>query len=729
MHPFRLRFGLIAWAFVWLLMALVPSWRLNAERQWANPDANTISNTDAYGLTHDLEREAARRFPDDVGAQLAPLHGVYLQDFYPPYPASGQALPAKIDSPASLDVATRAIRQRAVPYFARYDELERRFPDSNAVRAQRLRDTTRGALVVDTFPWAKGEVVPPGADASPVWLAKPELEASLRAAIEGARREPDNGFFPWMQATLLFALDKPDDAIQALGAAGKCARWSDGTNQTVIRRVALLHRLRAANWQDDYFEAWSILLPHLAQMRQAARTATAQMRLARRRGDEARALQIAGILQRAGGNMARCHDTLIGGLVGEAICGVARQATVEDLPDAPKRASLSVPMNAAQQRQSEEELRRAHLRVFVAYTRAHKRPDLAREALEIERTLDAPRLSRQFFDPQTGAGFDAIFQNSIRLQFAFSLGVWLLWLSLAASLAWLGCWLFTMRRQSDSQTRAKTIAWSFFCLGATGVLLGVLIRNSQAFDSGLFKFAYNNEDPNRASSAWLGASLPYFLAALWLAPLALSITREYLPKWEPRWKLEAGTPNLRQLTSRLLWFVCSLGAPLSLGQSPRQFDREALYLWIFWLLCLLIGNILFVAWAPRERRLGRFFGLGSFWTGAFNFLFLVPDGSRQFEAHCTWGATVLLALAALFFRQRAHKSEGNPKRDWFFDFLGRVRIAASVLAIGATLGYLGVALWTMPVEARAKAQLHRQLQIGDPAFLRSQLPTKNPAPS
>jgi len=736
MRPFRLRFGLIAWTFVWLLVALVPSWRLGAERQLANPTGSTFYDTNSYGLTSDLEREAARRFPDDVGAQLAPLHQVQFGDLYPLPPANGEALPAKTYSPPDLDKAVKELRRRAVPYFRHYDELERRFPNSNAVRAQRLRDTTTGALIVSTFPWAKGETVPTGMQVSPVWLAKPELEASLRTAVEGARREPDNGFFPWMQATLLFALDKPDDAIKALDAAGKCARWSDGTNQTVLQRIALLRRLRAANWQDDDWEMWSALLPHLAQMRQTARAASAQMRLARRRGDEARALEIAGILQRAGGNMARCQDTLIGGLVGEAICDIARQAAIEDLPDAPK---LTIPHgipSEAQIRHAQKELRRARFQAFIAHTRAHNRPDLASEAFEIEKTLDATRLSSQFYGSQVDSAPDPILRATIQLEIASLLGAWLFWFSLAASFTWFGCWLLTLRQAGNNQARAKTIGWSFFCLGATGAILGatgailsVALRSNPSFGSDRFGFAFSGSNPEGAPSGSPVVGLLCFLVALWIAPIALSMAWERRRKWKPRWKLEAGKPNLRPLISRGLWIIGLAGAPLSWNQSAAPFDRAFLYFWILWLLCLLIGNVLFVAWAQRERRLGRFFGLGSFWMGVFSLRFPAPDGSQQFGAYCTWALAILLALAALFFRQRAHKAEGNTKQDWLFDFLGRVRIAASVLAMGATFGYLGVALWTMPIEARAEAQLDRQLQIGEPAFLREQLPMKNPAPS
>lgn len=729
MHPSRLRFGLIAWAFVWLLVALVPSWRLNAERQWANPNANTSFSAENYGLTRDLEREAARHFPNDVGAQLAPLRGVRFQDLYSLPPVPGEVLPPQIYLPPSLDEAAKELRRRAVPYFRRYDELERRFPNSNAVRAQRLRDTTRGVLVVNIFPWAKGDDVSPRLRATPVWLAKPELEASLRTAVEGARREPDNGFFPWMQATLLFALDKPDDAIQALDTAGKCARWSDGTNQTVIRRLALLRRLRAANWQDDYWETWSALLPHLAQMRQAARAATAQMRLARRRGDEARALEIAGALQRAGGNMARCEDTLIGGLVGEAICSVARQAVIENVPGVPTEPTSFAGANAAQQRQSQKEFRRVRLQAFVAYMRAHNRPDLAREALEIEKTLHEVQLSAQSIRSDMDNGSDPVLRTTISLQIAFFLGMLLLWLSFAASLTWLGCWMFTVRRKGNTQARAKTIGWSFFCLGATGALFGVLLRIEQVLAPDLFNFAPDINSPSSSIPGQPPVGLLFIPAILWVAPIILSMAWERKPKLKPRWKLEMGKPNLRQLTSRGLWIVCFAGASIFALSSPLQLAPALFYFWIVWLLCLLVGSVLFIAGASRERRLARIFGLASFWTGTLGLMLGAPREDNQLQLQCIWDLALLMALAALFFRQRARKVEENTKGDWLFDFLGRVRIAASVLAIGAAFGYLGVALWTMPVEARAEGQLHRQLQIGEPAFLREQLPTKNPAPS
>jgi MFS family permease len=718
----RIRFplGLIVWTSVWLLVALVPLWRLRAQRQWSNPTVSVDFYGNDYGLTGDLEREVARRFPGDVAAQLAPLHGVRSQDLYPEPPKSGEGIQVLPPKPVgqSLDAPAKTLQQRAVAYFAHYDELERRFPASNAVRAQRLRETTWGQLVVHEGPLPKGEVALPSADSSPVWLARPELQSALRSAREGARREPDNGFYPWMEAVLQFSLDRPDDAIKALDAAGKCGHWSDDTRNTFARRTALLRRVRAVGWEDSTQEAWQMLYPHLSSMRRAARAATGQMRLARRRGDEARALQIAGVLARAGANMSRNNDTLIGQMVGEAICSIAWAAAIEDQPNAPRFPVWQGQPTRQQERETLQIFRRQRLKVFAAYARAHGRSDLAREAEHIEPTLDSQTLEALYDSP----GFDSTLSRGRSLSNAFWLGAWLLRLALAASLVWIATFLLTRRREPQPRgERAKNVAWAFFCLGATAALLSALIASEAGLVDTMGSFPDLTPEPPRL--AVLKDNLPLFLGLLWLVPVVGSSLLEHAKAWKP--VIQRGATNWRRVISAALWSVF-LGGLLIGWQTqnvaePSVWSQDLVYFSVLWLLTPVVGSALFIAWAPQKSRMARILGVGAFWMAGLSALVSSTSPGETPFYWFAWGMALVMAFFLFFFGQRDRASTPGDAWSSAFDFAAQARMAASVLALGATLGYLGVSLWTIPVERGVGVLLNHQLRIGESAFLREQL--------
>ena len=717
----------MVWASVWLLVALIPLWRLRATRQLTNPSGSTTLETGAngIGLSPELEREAARRFPNDVAAQLAPLHGVQYQDLY----GVGQASPAPptLIGDANFAASQEVIRQRGVPYFHHYDELERRFPDSDAVRAQRLRDTTSGNLLRSQGPFPNGETLPPQYSHAQVWLARPELEASLRSAREGAQREPDNGFYPWMEALLLFSLDKPNEGIGALDLAGRCSRWSDDTNATVARRIALLHRFRAVDWQDEDAELWRLLFPHFAQVRALARATTGQMRMARRRGDEARALQIVGILQRAGANMARCKDTLIGELVGSAICQIAWRAAIEDDPgfDILSFSRLGIgstpPQTPEQARAFFQQRRQRVFQQFLVHTRQHGRSDLAQEAIAINATLDATHLSDTFF--QSGLGKDAISRSAGRLAGAYVLGMWLLWQTLAGSLAWLACWLVTLRRGNEARPlRAQTVAWSFFCLGASGALLGVWVSlNSTSFPGAFMAQFYGGDTPAPAPSAWIVNLIPFAMPLLWIAPVLIGTALRHVPKFKLRLRGTNGELDTKRITSLALGSVLiGTFAAFYLTDGPKS-DIE-LYLALVWCLCLILAHVLFFVWAPPGKRLARILGIGAGWTGlAALWLYLSIPENLALGLFAALLAFALLGLSLFLTRRKPRSPRDETALPWLLDLALRARVTAGVMALGATLGYLLVALWTIPVEARAGREVQRQLRVGEPAFLREQL--------
>lgn len=195
------KLGLIIWAIVVIGILSVPAWRVRAGRQWesvtqnlekrfapAESDEMVVANsalppaTASDEIPQDQfsdpwEREAARRFPDDPVAQIAPLH------------RPGGHQPMAPNNPRANEIVAR--------YFARYDALERRFPNSNAVRAQRLRDVTRGDIPLSIPLGPQPDAPDQKFDAPPLFSAqRAQWENALQTARAGARIEPDNAFFP-----------------------------------------------------------------------------------------------------------------------------------------------------------------------------------------------------------------------------------------------------------------------------------------------------------------------------------------------------------------------------------------------------------------------------------------------------------------------------------------------------------------------------------------------------
>lgn len=686
----RARWGLILWSLVWLGILLVPLWRLRVTSEWQG--ILSVFRRPQPVLRTNFEDEVARRYPNDAGAQLAPLHTDFYR-FTHPTSAPGQSI---VVAPSSTrqEVERQNLAQKVLPYFAKYDELERRFPDSNAVRAQRLRDTTSGWLIKNEGPPAKDQKSSPERG---VWLNRPELEASLRTAQEGARHEPNNGFYPWMQAMLCFSLDRPDEAIRALDRAGRCTKWSDDTFNTAARRIELRRRVEPVGWEASSIELWSLLLPHLAPMRSTARAATGQMRLARQRGDEARALEIAGILQRAGGVMVRSQDSLISSLVGTAVCVIAWKATTEDLP-APTKPT------------SNQEIRRQYLERFVVYALAHGRADLGEEAQHIFNGQDIHQLSALYNQPNS----ELLTKYGNIIFSTFWLNSWILHLALAGSLVWFVTWLLTRTKQKGDAARGVTLLYAFFCSGATAAILGFLTPWSMTAAT---NFIGEETPPIPPAIAMLQNFLPYVLIALWLLPLMGNTFLRSSSVARPELTLNRRKIEWQRLLSMGLW--CLPGALLLWVRAYSYSfmgSLEALSPLITAIaVALVVASACWMAWSSKEHLALRVLTYMACWMGLLSFILVAVGKEDPFYGRNLGVLALLLAIGACVVGSRMGQ------RSALQDFFYRTRLTAAVLALNATLGYAGVTLWSVPVERKAQMLLQHELRVGETAFLREQL--------
>lgn len=141
-----------------------------------------------------------------------------------------------------------------------------------------------------------------------------------RAVSEGRRLEPDNAFFPTMNAIGLHQRGRESEATESLLRAGRLNIWDDHTREEV-----------EANWRlseagdpiPDGFNrtllADSTLFPHYAGMRGFARTGLERALALEASGQALQGLAIRHALMRTGSLMRSQATALIGNLVGAAI--------------------------------------------------------------------------------------------------------------------------------------------------------------------------------------------------------------------------------------------------------------------------------------------------------------------------------------------------------------------------------------------------------------------------
>ena len=700
------RLGLIFCLLVVAVVLLVPSWRLRATRQWKSPilRVTQLDSTEdkRFGLFPQLETEAARRFPDDPIAQIAPLHGLDFRDIIV---ASGTK---PSDDP-------RVIRAQN-EYFARYENVEKRFPDANIVRAQHLRDVTRGWLNIDPGPQPKvaGEGQLPNRAR---WLGEAQLTGAIRSARQGARVEPENAYFPWMEAVVEFSLRRDDAAIAALRRAGQCNYFDDYMIRTINARLQLLRRLRAVGWEDEFAEWSGALLPHYAQMRNAARAAMGRARWARKRGDQARALQLAGIVMRAGAVVERTNGMVITKLVGQAICLEAWKAIIENQPNRPGEKPDAGASTEEQTREIEQHNNQI-ARSFADYCRARQRPDLAREALAIASKFDAKRVSGVYKMP----GVQDITVDAEQLSKAFWLGGVALIFGGSASVLWLLCWSFS-RRKEDARVRRQSLLWSAFIAGATVVLISATVK----FAPPNFFSLWDETEPSDASLLMNPGHVEW-VPLLWIAPIAMATLFHAIKILLDTkfWRIERnGSTNWFGIACALVatgFIVGFCGVVLCFHlPSDSLYNSLFPFFGISLVACALVGSAMAIVGSRGLKRVFACFGVSALWTGSVALLFNDTVGDHLFYSWMAASLALVLFLGAFVVALRIWKFAWPAQwKDFVFQFAARTRIAAGVLALLCAVAYAGATLWTIPVERRARAMMERQLQIGEVTWLREQ---------
>ncbi len=738
MRFIRSRFGIVLWCAIALIILAVPLWRLRVTRQWKFVSVqealpNYSLSPIPYGFTADDEAAARKRFPDEPVAQLARLNtGDLWREISviigPALQSSGAQKDLLEQQKAQLKKLNPRIWKLTDAYFTHYDNLLRRFPKSKLVRAQYLRDVLSVTNIADEGPLSeKDEDAEHDQSSLALKSNSPASPATLDKAIALARETallyPDNAYFRWAEAVCQFAQKRPDKALIALEAAGRCAKFDDYTYEGMQERVELLQKLRVVGWE-DYLSEWvGFLFPQYPKMRSATRAATGQMRLARRRGDEKTALRWSAATARAAYPVVRNErDSVVGKLVGQALCNITWSAAIENESNVPEYKQVPGD-NQEQYIARSARYQKLNAERFALYARAHGDEALARQTLALLPALDAGTIGNYAIQSET--------LDFNRLSDFYWLGAQLLRLSLVGALVWLLSSFVTRKRSAQvAAMRTKMLLPAMFCAGATvAILIAALTVAPQIhgiFDS--FMGATSDEKPSLLVTAlrnWW-----WFVGALWLSVSLVNAMRDGVAERTEGASSERAGKTKWLATARTLLIVGFVigSAGVCIAVETRVpidsiLGQLFLILMVLWWGCAFVGSVSMLLLLRGQARVLALCCVIAFWAGVTALPSPTYGGDELFYKPIVAAAAIIAAVIGLFMALRIWVFGSSRPRMSVpaFPFAASIRIGAGVLALLCAVAYFGITLWTIPIEAQASSMMQRQLQIGEVAWLREQI--------
>ena len=201
------------------------------------------------------------------------------------------------------------------------------------------------------------------------------IEAA-QTARTGAEAEPDNAFWPWMEAAFEFGAHRDKAAFAAFERAGRCTRYEDYVLPTSRARVALWKSASFPGWGRQTAVSPGTYFLYFGAMRNAAIVAGKRVHVLRAWGENARALSVEAGLLNATRVMRRDGKTVATALTAEN----AAQLSLEELFGIahPKGPSSNTAMQAKFVEPAVHKARLAS--AWANFARQNERPQLAGRA-------------------------------------------------------------------------------------------------------------------------------------------------------------------------------------------------------------------------------------------------------------------------------------------------------------------------------------------------------------
>ena len=280
MGRFKIPVGVKIFAAIWLLALCVPTTR-ELPRTFGFVEMFRGQSPMVASATHELAREN----PDNATAAAWGAENDWR----------GYGGDAETDEPIG-NGDKRALKR-----------VGARFPRDLQILSLQLR-TSCESLTNPKIARAKNDV-----KSRAQWLEAAQI------ARAGAQLDPDNAYWPWMEAAFAFVANRDDAALQAFERAGNCARYDDYIHATLNARLKFWESVSSPSW-DQKVALWAgTLYSHLGPMREAASLATERAMTLRKSGDNARAFALESDVLQVARLLHQQTDALFVGLVAEDI--------------------------------------------------------------------------------------------------------------------------------------------------------------------------------------------------------------------------------------------------------------------------------------------------------------------------------------------------------------------------------------------------------------------------
>ncbi|HEX8466133.1 MAG TPA: hypothetical protein VF627_16085 [Abditibacterium sp.] len=637
MRRFHIPLGVKIFALIWLVVWLLPPLHeLFSAYTFISGQGPAAADTTAL----------VRRFPNDPRVLASQVGEHYFDD------ADGSS-------------QTRRIKRQ----LSEYDALIRRFPRENWLRARRLIFVTGASIDMDYE----------GAPRRQKRVVTPEiLQSSLLVALDGQKIEPDNAFYPWMEAIFRFGLAQNEAGVAALHKAARKTQWQDYVQEGVRQRLALLALDHPLLFEEKLSIHSSILLLHYGGMDKARQAGLQQALEAQKRGDSRREMEVADAVLGAITVLRDHIDTHIGLLNGES----RFRKTLEKLNQSHGfKTKFETDMSWQQRHDYSIELARN----FAKIARRSGREDVAQRVLAQAQRPLSPLLGnqshREFWDE---FGLEAPWGRV-----AFQ-GTWfcvqMATLAKIFALFWLTSHVFSFfwNRKHARETvaiptrgqiarSANFSVWAMLGYGALAAYFGVgFLFGSVGWVQSL------DMATNEQINALLTGAPLYVALFTWIVPITLALwTRNHV------WK-----------------------RPLPQPKAPRSLSRRAILarrgLWL--------STLIFSALA---------------WSNGHG---LWDDTVFQSPRPLFIASVCLVAALLLEFRlglpfagpQFGHLEQHKQSHPWLFA-AQLARSSAGVLAVAWSLFFLAGALGMWPLRAELNRSMERRIAMGEIAWMEEQI--------
>lgn len=247
-----------------------------------------------------------------------------------------------------------------------WEPLLQKFPQEAWIRAAymvALSGEFQSGRVPGTLNTLSGTPVPREKKPS---FSSLEIQKVLVICQRGARLEPENSFWNWMEALFLFGARRDSEALNAIAKGSHKKYYDDHVLEVSRHQTDAESRFRALALEQKITASQGMAFPHLSQWRRVSSLATWQALQKQKRGDWNGGLQIRADVARLSSLLREQNGYVLTTLTGRTCAAIAQRAGAAWPAFAPREDSKR---------------KLFWINHFARQCQAHNRADLTRETL------------------------------------------------------------------------------------------------------------------------------------------------------------------------------------------------------------------------------------------------------------------------------------------------------------------------------------------------------------